>query len=325
MKPIKLQTLVPVSAYPNPLGYGDNIFGIGSCFAVHMSQKFAFYKFEQSVNPFGILFHPLAIEKLFEYTANNVSINREDLVFQNEKWFCWHAHSDIHHNSEDDLLALVNTKLLQTRQELQTVSVCIITLGTAWVYKHKQHNQVVANCHKVPQHHFEKCLLSVSEVERSLGQICKYLHVLNPHLKVIFTISPVRHLKDGFVENQRSKSHLISALHHFLEINQNPNISYFPAYELVMDELRDYRFYAPDLLHPNEVAIDYIWARFTEKYISSEGLATMQKVSDIQKRLQHRPFDRNTEMYKKFQQELYLKMDALQKQWPHINFDLPEP
>jgi hypothetical protein len=323
MTQIKLHTTVPISAYRNPLTYRDKIFAIGSCFAVHMSQKFAYYQFQQNINPLGILFHPLAIEKLFEYAADHKTFHHDDLVFQNEKWFCWHAHSEIHHNSVDDLLTLVNTKLQQTRQDLQAASVCIITLGTAWVYKHKQRNQVIANCHKVAQQHFEKCLLSVADVEQSIERICNYLQTLNPQIKIIFTLSPVRHLKDGFVENQRSKSHLISALHHFLEINQNQNISYFPAYELMMDELRDYRFYASDLLHPSPVAIDYIWERFAENYISSEAHPTMQKVSDVQKRLQHKPFDKNTENFRKFEQELYLKMDALQKEWPHINFDLP--
>jgi hypothetical protein len=177
---------------------------------------------------------------------------------------------------------------------------------------------IVANCHKVSQKQFVKELLSVADIEASLKRIVSEIQVVNPNCKFIFTISPVRHSKDGFVENNVSKSHLITALYQFLS-NATSSI-YFPSYEIMMDELRDYRFYAEDMLHPNQTAIDYIWMKFSENYINETEFETMQHVSEIQKALNHRPFNPNSESHLKFQDNLKQKINAIEAKYPEMKF-----
>jgi hypothetical protein len=203
--------------------------------------------------------------------------------------------------------------------ELSKASNFFITYGTAWVYTLKGSGQVVANCHKVPQNQFDKALLSVQTIETAMQNTVALIRKANPHVKVIVTISPVRHSKDGFVENQRSKAHLITALHSVLQANTTA-LNYFPSYEIMMDELREYRFYAEDMLHPSNLAIEYIWERFTTAYMTPSALATMQEVDAIQKGLAHRPFNPESASHQKFLQSLNQKIISLQAQVPHIQF-----
>ena len=198
---------------------------------------------------------------------------------------------------------------------------CFITLGTSWVYRNVASEQIVANCHKVPQNEFSKELLSIAAIEESLANILTLLPAINPNCSVVFTISPVRHIKDGFLENTLSKAHLIAALQSILKSESGLlNAEYFPSYEIMMDELRDYRFYADDLLHPSKMAVDYIWERFSEVMISNESHLTMEEITTIQKGLAHRPFNPNTESHLQFLEKLQQKIDCLQNQYPFIIF-----
>jgi len=202
---------------------------------------------------------------------------------------------------------------------IREASHVFITYGTAWVYTLKASGQVVANCHKVPQNQFDKALVSVGAIEAAMQHTVNLLLTVNPQAKIITTISPVRHSKDGFVANQRSKAHLITALHTVVQSNPS-SLNYFPSYELMMDELRDYRFYAEDLLHPSAVAIEYIWERFTASYMTSTALALMQEVASIQKGLAHRPFNPESPSHQKFLQSLSQKIISLQAQLPGLTF-----
>ncbi|MGQ3087452.1 GSCFA domain-containing protein, partial [Flavobacterium sp.] len=197
----------------------------------------------------------------------------------------------------------------------------IITLGTAWVYRSNANGELVANCHKVPQKEFTKELLSVDAICQSLQNIIALVKVANPEAHIIFTVSPVRHIKDGFTQNQWSKANLITALQQILTTNNHqPATTYFPSYEIMMDELRDYRFYAEDMIHPNEIAISYIWERFSDAFITPEALATMKLADNIQKGLQHRPFNADSAQHRDFLSKLNDKITALQQQHPHIRF-----
>jgi hypothetical protein len=193
-----------------------------------------------------------------------------------------------------------------------------ITYGTSWVYRNKSSNSIVANCHKVPQSQFEKEILSVATIEKSIQNTIDLIQKVNPNCYFIFTVSPVRHIKDGFVENQRSKAHLITAIHS--SISHLPSSNYFPSYEIMMDELRDYRFYAEDMLHPSQTAIDYIWKRFSENYISEENFATMEEVCSIQKGLAHRPFNADSDSHQKFLTSLNEKISKLKEKFPGMKF-----
>ncbi len=209
-----------------------------------------------------------------------------------------------------------------TRQQISEATHIIITYGTSWVYRNLASNAVVANCQKVPQKQFSKEILSVETIEKSIQNTLDLIQKINPKVNFIFTVSPVRHLKDGFVENQLSKAHLITAIHQILksEICNLKSAIYFPSYEIMMDELRDYRFYAEDMIHPNSVAIDYIWQRFSETSISEESHSIMKEVETIQKGLAHRPFNPNSASHQQFLSKLNDKMVKLQKQFPQIQF-----
>jgi len=296
---------------------------IGSCFAENMGAKFQFFKFQSTTNPFGILFHPLAIEKFIHFALSEKEFTENDVFFLNDRLHCFDAHSILSHPDKVVLLQNLNVALQTTKEQLKESTHFILTLGTAWVYKHKKSNKLVANCHKVPQKEFEKQLLSIAEIEKSLRGIVEQVKNVNHKISFIFTISPVRHLKDGFVENQRSKAHLIAGLNSLLLKESPPSRGwgdYFPSYEIMMDELRDYRFYADDLIHPNQLAIDMIWERFSETYFTQETLETMKEIDSIQKGLAHKPFNPESESHSKFLKKLENQIVEIQKKYSHIRF-----
>jgi hypothetical protein len=221
-------------------------------------------------------------------------------------------------SSSELLLANLNKVLHSFRSQFQEATHLILTFGTSWVYRHKISGAIVANCHKVPQNQFDKEILAVEIIENSIKNNINLIQSINPNCNFIFTISPVRHIKDGFVENQRSKAHLITALQS--AICNLQSAIYFPSYEIVMDELRDYRFYAEDMLHPNQTAIDYIWIKFFENYVDEKEFVTMQQVCDIQKALHHKPFNPNSENHQKFLKNLNQKITTLVSKYPQIQF-----
>ena len=311
-------TKIPIKKSNFPIDYDANIISIGSCFAENMGDKLEYFKFQNTTNPFGIIFNPVSIQNLIDRAVNKIEFSEKDIFFHNDLWHCFEVHSSSSKSSSELLLDSLNKSLHFFRTQILEATHFIITYGTSWVYRHKVSNKIVANCHKVSQNQFDKEILSVQHIEESIKSTIHLIHSINPNCKFIFTISPVRHIKDGFVENQRSKAHLITALH--ASNFQLPTSNYFPSYEILMDELRDYRFYAEDMLHPNQVAIDYIWIQFFENYMSEDVFATMNEICSIQKGLKHRPFNPNTEQHKKFLINLNHKMDHVTKKYPHIQF-----
>jgi len=283
-----------------------------------MGEKFTYYKFETLQNPFGILFHPFALENYFDRVVNQRKYTSEAIFQHQEIWSSLEAHSRLNGLSETELLQNLNGAIKKTAQFLKDASHVIITLGTAWVYKHIEQDKYVANCHKLPQKNFEKELASVSAIEKSLENSIQFIQQLNPEINFIFTVSPVRHAKDGFVKNQQSKAHLIAALHSVIQ--QQKNSSYFPSYEIMMDELRDYRFYSEDLLHPNSTAIQYIWEKFVGVWIPESTQQTMKRVNSIQLGLQHKPFNPNSEQHRLFTETLQQKIKQLQQEFPQVKF-----
>ncbi|MCG2459798.1 GSCFA domain-containing protein [Flavobacteriaceae bacterium F89] len=318
---MKLQTKIPLSKAEHPIDYQGQVLLLGSCFSENIGEKLDYFKFRTLRNPFGILFHPKAIENLVRRAIQKDYYLENEVFFHNERWHCFDAHSDLSDVSRENLIQRLNRSLQATREQIQKASHIILTLGTAWTYRHIKIGHIVANCHKVPQSEFSKELLSVEDILNSLNYIVDIIGTVNQHADIVFTVSPVRHLKDGFVENQRSKAHLISALYRIIEISKilNPK-SYFESYELMMDELRDYRFYADDMVHPNALAIDYIWERFTEVWISDTAFPTMEKIDTIQKGLLHRPFNPESGQHRQFVGSLQEKIDFLQRQHPFMVF-----
>ncbi len=311
-------TKVPIEKYQSPIDYNSKIVSIGSCFSENIAKKFDYFKFENVVNPFGIIFNPISIEKIIFRIVNKVEFTEKDIFFHNESWHCYEVHSELRHENKEEFLDNLNSILESTNNQLTKSTHFIITYGTAWVYKLKTTNQVVANCHKVAQNQFDKEILSVEIVENAIENSISLIQKVNPDCNFIFTISPVRHIKDGFVENQRSKSYLITALQSV--ICNLKFLNYFPSYEIMMDELRDYRFYADDMLHPSQQAIDFIWGRFFENYVCEKEFATMNQVCEIQRALQHKPFNPNSESHQLFLSKLQDKIMAIQQKNPQITF-----
>lgn len=315
---MQLQTQIKIQKEQPQIDYSSKVLLLGSCFAENIGEKFSYHQFQQLQNPLGILFHPFAIERFLQRVVQQNEFTPKDIFQHQEIFSCFEAHSRMNALSEEEILQHLNSASTETFQFLKETSHVIITLGTSWVYRHLEQDKYVANCHKIPQKNFSKELSSVNEIEKSLRNTIGYIQQLNKNCEFIFTVSPVRHAKDGFVENTRSKSHLITALHQMVE--KENQLHYFPSYELMMDELRDYRFYADDLLHPNQVAIDYIWERFQEIWLAEECFPTMKKVQQIRQGLAHRPFNSNSVAHQKFQQKLQQQIEQLQQQFPLMKF-----
>ncbi|AWH85094.1 GSCFA domain-containing protein [Flavobacterium album] len=318
---MKFTTQIPIQKSDHPIDYNSRVLSLGSCFAVNIGQKFSHFKFRNTTNPFGILFHPLALEKFIGFAVHEKTFTEVDIFFHNERWHCFDAHSDLSHPDKDVLIQNLNNAVALANAEIKNATHLIMTLGTAWLYRHVQNGELVANCHMVPQKNFTKELLPVATISESLKNSITMVKQANPAAQIIFTVSPVRHIKDGFIQNQWSKANLISALQETLNTEpETRNLSYFPSYEIMMDELRDYRFYAEDMIHPNRTAIDYIWERFTEAFITSEAQITMKMADSIQKGLQHRSFNPDSQQHRNFVSGLNDKIAALQQQHPHIKF-----
>jgi hypothetical protein len=317
---MQFRTSIDISKNPNAIDYNSKIVSFGSCFAENMGDKFQYFKLQSTINPFGIIFNPVSIEKIIDRVIKDTLFTEEDIFFHNERWHCFEVHSDLSHSDAKELLVNLNQILKETKKQLQEATHTIITYGTSWVYQNIEKDTIVANCHKVPQKQFTKELLSVKTIQESIENTISLIQYINPNCNFIFTVSPVRHLKDGFVENQRSKSHLITAIHNLLSENGNLQSEYFLSYEIMMDELRDYRFYAEDMLHPSQIAIDYIWERFKESAISEIAYPTMDAVESIQKGLQHRPFNPQSVSHKKFEANLQSKIATLVAQYSFMKF-----
>ncbi|PHR11705.1 MAG: GSCFA domain-containing protein [Aequorivita sp.] len=315
---MKLQTEIHLKPEENKIDYSSKILLLGSCFSENIGEKFDYFKFQNLQNPFGIIFNPVSIEKLVVRAIENRTFLEKDIFEHSGIWKCFEAHSELASLNKNELLQKLNTALLDLREALFTSTHIIFTYGTAWVYRELERNEIVANCHKLPQQNFTKELLSIETISKSLQTIVSKVSEIKPNAIIINTVSPVRHIKDGFVENSLSKAHLISAIHQLVFINHQ--LKYFPSFEIMMDELRDYRFYAEDMLHPNKTAIEIIWQKFSKVWISSETETLQKEISSIQNSLKHRPLNPESTEHLQFLEKLQQKISSLQNEFPHIKF-----
>jgi lysophospholipase L1-like esterase len=307
---MKLSTPVALQPLDKKIDYHSQLLWLGSCFADNMGSQFAQLGFSQLTNPFGILFQPLALQRLVERALHANYFTQSDLVYYNGLWHCFELHSICSNSDPEAMLEQLKAKLNQLKTKLKQATHIGFTLGTAWVYRHLERDEIVANCHKIPQTQFTKELLSVAEIEAALQKLIESIQALNPNVQLVFTVSPVRHSKDGLVENQRSKAQLMVALHQLLETHQ---AYYFPAYEILLDELRDYRFYADDLLHPSPLSIRYIWDKWLSISTAPETQELIAEVEAVQKSRQHRPFNPDTAEHQAFIEKLDKKVEELRE------------
>lgn len=291
---------------------------VGSCFTDHLGNKLDHYRFTTLQNPNGIMFNPISIADAVVSYIDNKHYTQQDIFFHQEWWTSWHHHSRFSNMNPDILLQMINRSQEQAHAFLAHANWLVITLGSAWVYQ-KEDGRVVANCHKIPPDKFRKRLLTVEEVLTALDGMMHRLFNFNPGLRIMFTISPVRHLRDGFVENNRSKAVLIQAVHHMVE--KFNKLHYFPAYELIIDDLRDYRFYAEDMVHPNYLATSYVWQKFSESCIDSETRKFMKEIDPVNAARAHKPFQPESMAHKVFRKKQWDKLQQLKLEYPFLDLD----
>lgn len=316
---MNFRTEIPIQKSDFQIDYHSKLLLLGSCFAENIGEKFQYYKFQNTVNPFGIIFNPVSLEKLIKRVVEKNYFTENDIFYHNDLWHCYEVHSELSNPNKETFLDDLNAIIKSTNQQITELTHCFITLGTSWVYRNNKSREIVANCHKVPQKEFTKELLSTKQIEESLQNIITLIHSINPNVKFVFTVSPVRHIKDGFFENNVSKGNLISSTYKI--VNYQLSIAnYFPSYEIVLDELRDYRFFEKDMLHPNQLAIDYIWEKLSYAFFSNKTIEITKEVDVIQKAIAHKPFNADSNAHLKFVNQLQFRINELQEKYHFLNF-----
>lgn len=278
---MQLTTPVPVPPLQPAIDYNSAMVFLGSCFTENIGVKMAHYGFDTCINPFGIVFNTHSLMVLLERSLSGTGFTDKDVTAH----FSYLAHSDLNAATREEVLNNLNTASKLLANQIKKCSHIFITVGTAWVYEHIEQELIVANCHKQPQALFNKNLLSIQHIKVNLEHIYSLIKQVRPQAQVVFTLSPVRHIKDGFTENQRSKSRLFEAIQSMVDAQK---ALYFPAYEIVMDELRDYRFYGRDMIHLNEIGIELVWERFCESVINTSTLPIMKAVEKHRKLVAHK-------------------------------------
>lgn len=326
-------TPIAISHSDREISYQNKILSIGSCFADNLTKllRTAFFQIES--NPFGVLYNPASIAHCLQllqqtYDTSPSHVAATIPIVEHSGLF----HSMLHHGSfsspsKEDVMEHITQSLEQGARFLSQADILILTFGSAWVYEYK--GQVAGNCHKLPSSSFRRRCLSVEEIVATYNQLTM-LPLLN-NKRIIFTVSPIRHLKDGLHANQLSKSILLLAIDHLTEHLSDTNTQplketpqtlweYFPSYEIILDELRDYRFYADDMVHPSEKAIEYVGTRFAETYFSSQTVDTMKQLKKLYNNLQHRPLHPDTDEYRKFSEYVSQQLNIWQTKFPWINY-----
>jgi len=313
-------TEIQIPEFPGQMDYSKSMMLFGSCFSENIGQKLIDLKFNVDMNPFGILYNPESIANSLRILLEKRAFTEDDLFQDQGLWNSFFHHSRFSDVDQSAALEKINSRISSSHEFLKKADFLVITFGTAWVYELKKTGKIVSNCHKIPATEFKRFRLEVSHITNVYKELLEQIRVFNPKLKVIFTVSPIRHWKDGAVENQLSKATLLLAIDQLIKGFGNQDCSYFPSYELMMDELRDYRFYAEDMLHISQVAVDYIFERFSKVMITKESMDVSKKVIKVRKAFGHRPVNPNTDEFKEFILQNLLQISQLTSQFPNLDF-----
>ncbi len=316
---MKFRTEISIPRPAFKIGYDKPILMIGSCFTENIGAYFNKYLFDTSINPFGVTFNPFSISNGIQALLNKEMYSEQDLGHYNELFFSFNHYTKFSDPEKEAALKKMNSSFLVAKEILTRAPYLILTFGTAFVFEYKKTGQVVNNCHKIPAREFSRRLLSVEEIVSVYSKLINIMKKLYAGTRIIFTVSPVRHLKDGLIENQKSKSILILSagelVSHFPE-----HCAYFPSYEILMDDLRDYRFYAEDLLHPNEQAVDYTWQQFRDNYFEVDAIKIIKELDPLLKAMSHRPLHPNTKAFLDFQDVNAEKLRKLKNNFPFLKW-----
>ncbi len=309
----------PVSSFSKKINYHHEILLMGSCFSENIGDAMKRYKFNTGINPHGILYNPASIAVALRSYINYTKVGEKDLFNSNGRWHSWQHHSRFSDIDKQACLDKINKSISAGTHLVRKGAWLFITFGSAFVYQHILTHQLVGNCHKIPPKEFTKSMLSVNEIINDYTLLIAELRNQNPDLKIVFTVSPVRYVRDGVVENNLSKALLIQAVHELVKLNEG--VFYFPAYELVIDDLRDYRFYESDLVHPTGQAIDYVFEKFATASFDNETLELLNTIRKIVAAKEHKPFDKKADAHRKFKIQQLEFCEGLSKQYPYLNFE----
>ena len=311
---------VPASSFR--ISHHSPVLCTGSCFTGNIGGKLETYRFPVLINPAGIQYNPASIARTLRRTAEGTPYREEELSFANGLWFSYDHHSSFSSPDKQTCLENINYRLDTASGFLRRAQFLCITFGTAYAYSLRETGLTVSNCHKQPAELFDRRFLGPEEIVELLLHLHAELSLCNPGLRYIFTVSPVRHLKDGFPENQRSKASLLLAVH---ELCCRLNAEYFPSYEIVLDDLRDYRFFNEDMVHPNSTAADYIWGHFMQAYMDEETRTICRELDPVLQSLAHRPFNPGSEAHRRFLAALDEKIDVLEEKYPFLDLRQQKP
>ncbi|MBI2721119.1 MAG: GSCFA domain-containing protein [Bacteroidetes bacterium] len=292
------------------IAHSDDVFLLGSCFSENIHQYLHNYKFKTLSNPNGILFNPASIAACLKNILHQSDLNEKYVLERDGLFYSYLHHSSVSDSNKKELLKKINRDNLAAFSFLKQAKVLIITFGSAYTFDHRELDASVANCHKQKGTLFLKKLLNVHDIVTEYSHLIRKLLLLNPELKMVFTVSPVKYLKDGVVENNLSKSVLLLAVH---ELVKNEHCFYFPAYELVNDDLRDYRFYKPDMAHPNEQAVEYVWNKFADCFFTDPTKILNKEIQKLNLALAHKPTNATSDEAKKLQEFILKQKYIIQK------------
>lgn len=315
-------TEIQIPEFPWKMDYSKSMMLMGSCFSENIGQKLIDLKFKLDMNPFGILYNPESIANSLKILLEKRIFTESDLFIDQGLWNSFYHHSRFSDTDPKIALEKINSRILSSHEFMKAADFLTITFGTAWVYEFKETGKIVSNCHKVPASEFKRFRLGVSEITETYRELLEQIWEINPAMKVIFTVSPIRHWKDGAIENQVSKATLLLSVDRLTTGFGSQVCGYFPSYEIMMDELRDYRFYAEDMLHLSPVATNYIFDRFSKVMLTKESDTVSKSVLKIRKAFEHRPVNPKTAEFKKFIQQNLLQINQLIKQYPYLDFSV---
>ncbi|TVR83958.1 MAG: hypothetical protein EA409_01945 [Saprospirales bacterium] len=316
---MKLQTKVNIEPSGLTLGYHNQYYCLGSCFAENVMNYLRSWKFSVEGNPFGIVYNPISIGRQIESLCKGILVENSELFFHQGLYHHFGFHGNFSDPNADEALKKMNESLELGRRALLNADLLIITFGTAYGFYHRTDDQLVSNCHKIPGGEFYRYRSSPAQIRECLHQSLSQLVSINKELKIIFTLSPVRHIRDGLIENNRSKSALMLSIDELLKDFER-RAFYFPSYEIVMDELRDYRFYESDLVHIRKEALEYIMERFSEFIHSESAFRMLGEVKTLIRDANHRPLHPTAEPHREFVRSRLKKLEKLGKQLPNVDF-----
>jgi len=313
-------TEIKIPEFPWKMDYSKSMVLMGSCFSENIGQKLIDLKFGIDMNPFGIVYNPESIANSLQILLEKRIFTESDLFQDQGIWSSFYHHSRFSDVDQKAVLEKINNRISSSNEFLKKADFLIITFGTSWVYELKKTGKIVSNCHKIRASEFKRFRMEVSEIAEKWSDLLEKLWQINPNLKLIFTVSPIRHWKDGAVENQLSKATLLLAIDQLISKLGNQNLKYFPSYEIMMDELRDYRFYAEDMLHLSSVAVNHIFDRFSQSIITGETMKISEQVTKIIQAMQHRPFNPKSVEYEKFLRIYLNEIEQIEKKSPFLDF-----